>query len=278
MKQTRPAKISRVRPGQPISANHYNLLVDSINRLMDAVGGPPQNSAQLLRVVETDEDIESYQRDKTANHSKYDTSITAGNDPITDWGIDDTYVSEIQNSVHLSGERLMLYFDRASGKQLVMPFTNWHIAKLTSDLTAGSSASAKIWQMGASTEEASAVSDITVYDWLMDEDGFLQSGTKVYIAPHRQSRRWYVVGFYPLKEWGRAEFSQDFTTSDATVPGTLTDQWGYGADHTDTDITLHNLETGTASEYVFCGSSGGACWCRYMGTSDDWALVIPECP
>lgn len=200
MNRSRPTKIRRVSPGQPISASHYNQLVDSINQLMDIVGGPPQRDTELFRVVDADEDIAPYERDKTANHLKYDDSVPAGSDPIVDWGTDDTYVSEIQNNAHLSGERVLLYYDRASGKQLVLPFTAWQLARLTSSLSAGGSATAKIYEASGGSESASSLDDVTVYDWTLRDDETVDSGTNVIIGLHRQSRCWYVFEAKPSSE------------------------------------------------------------------------------
>jgi hypothetical protein len=280
---SKPTKISRVRPGDQLSASHYNQLVDAINWLHDEVGGPPKAVEQQLRLVQLHDDVNRYREQKTG-HGIYTTGTwSEGNDPILEWGsfADQTRIAEVQGSIHLAGERLPLWWDKSNGRHWVFPVANWHMAKLTSTLSPGSSATATIWKYGTTAEEASAITGVTVYDWLLGEDsGSLPSGTRVIVMPHRQSRRWYVVSTvqYPLKDWARATADAAYTTASATVAGTLTNQYGFGPDHDDTSVTLHNLETKTAGLYVFSGASGSACWAKYSGYDDDWLIVITECP
>lgn len=82
----------------------------------------------------------------------------------------------------------------------------------------------------------------------------------------------------PKKQFGRATFGAAFTTSNATVTGTLTDQWGFGVKHHATSITLRNMLTDVANTYLYHGSSGGACWCFYTGVANEWIMVVPQCP
>ena len=277
---TKPTKISRVKAGDPLSSKHYNQLVDSINLIMDAISGV-EGLSTTLRLIELDEDMTQFGRDKTGNRILYDLDVSAGSDPITDFGIDETYVSEVQNGIHLVGERLPLMFDRSSGKQLILPVLNWHIAKLTSSLSPGGTATATIWQVGASDEEASAITGVTVYDWALGDGAeAIASGTRVIVILHRQSRRWYVVGQISsgMKELGRATFDAAFSTVDEKVQGTLTNQYGVGASHTASSITLYNLETDTDDVYEFFGREDDACICGYRGTGADWQIIIPQCP
>jgi len=272
----KPSKISAVSPGQPISAAHYNSLVAGINRLMDAVASLPGGGGALLRLAELDEDLPQYQRAKSANQLYYDNDVSAGSDPMADWGLDDEYVAEIQNGVHLDGERVVLLWDKSSGRHVVFPFAQMHLAKLTTSLAAGSSASARIWKMGASEEEASTVSTFTVYDWTLG-GGTIPSGTAVRVGLHRQSRRWYVLDVVPPKPFAVVSFGAALTTATESISGTLLHQYGYGADHASSSCTLYNMDD-NAGGYIFSGASGAVAFAVYRGSGTSWQLVTPECP
>ncbi len=66
------------------------------------------------------------------------------------------------------------------------------LAKLTSTLYAGSSATATIWSGTPGAETASARADITVWDWLLSGSGSnIASGRKIIVM--KINRAWYVI-------------------------------------------------------------------------------------
>lgn len=81
-----------------------------------------------------------------------------------------------------------------------------------------------------------------------------------------------------LKELARATFDEELSTVDASISGTLTDQWGVGREHDSTSVTLYNFETDVPGEYEFYGVEGAACICGYRGTGTDWQMIIVQCP
>ena len=84
------------------------------------------------------------------------------------------------------------------------------------------------------------------------------------------------VGFKPLI---RFTLAAALATSDASKAATVTDQYGAGAEQVTTasGITVYNLETSTASTYVFEGDSGDAGYARWdYGTR--YQIIQMECP
>lgn len=81
-----------------------------------------------------------------------------------------------------------------------------------------------------------------------------------------------------LKELARATFDEALATTDASISGTLTDQWGAGRAHDSTSVTLYNFLTDVPGEYEFYGAEGAACICGYRGTGTDWQIIIVQCP
>lgn len=75
-----------------------------------------------------------------------------------------------------------------------------------------------------------------------------------------------------------ATFDDDFTTGNQTVAGTIQNQWGAGIDHGDTAIVLYNHPTDVSGTYIFSGSAGGWCTAQWRGTSNEWNIIIPQCP
>lgn len=100
------------------------------------------------------------------------------------------------------------------------------------------------------------------------------------VVPVVQDRRGdYWVLYTPgLKQNCWATFDADFTTGNATVDGTIRNQWGSGVDHTVTDIVLYNHPTDVAGTYIFSGSTGGYCTAQWRGVSNLWNIIIPQCP
>lgn len=106
-------------------------------------------------------------------------------------------------------------------------------------------------------------------------NAFIPEDTDIWV--YRVGTQWFTCYSHAVKDWARATFNTALTSATATVAGTLVTQYGSGADHTDTSVTLHNLETSTPGLYVFSGVSGAACWAKYAGYGDHWLIVIPQC-
>ena len=80
-----------------------------------------------------------------------------------------------------------------------------------------------------------------------------------------------------LKQHCRFTLGAALATTDATKSATIQTQYGPGADHASTSITVRNLLTHTAGTYVFEGDSGDAGLALY-DTGTTWNIIQMECP
>lgn len=85
------------------------------------------------------------------------------------------------------------------------------------------------------------------------------------------------VGDSPLKPFCRFTLNAALATSDASVAATITDQYGPGADHTTTTITVYNFLTHDAGVYQYEGDSGDA-GKAYWDSGTSWHVFDMECP
>jgi hypothetical protein len=68
-----------------------------------------------------------------------------------------------------------------------------------------------------------------------------------------------------------------FTTTSASVAGTIQTQFGEGQDHASTSATFYNLDE-SGGDYVFEGDTNDWGIALYSGTSTYWYIVQMECP
>lgn len=80
-----------------------------------------------------------------------------------------------------------------------------------------------------------------------------------------------------LKPLCRFTLDAALATSEASEGATITDQYGPGADHSETDITVYNMLTSTTDVYLFEGAIGAAGLAMWdSGTG--WKILQMECP
>jgi hypothetical protein len=81
----------------------------------------------------------------------------------------------------------------------------------------------------------------------------------------------------PRKSLVRFTLDGSLSITNASAAATITNQYGPGVDAPNTSITVHNLLTSTAGEYVFSGSiasAGLAMW----DADQDYRIIQMECP
>ena len=195
-----PYGIPHVAVGDSITAEAWNRVVDAINSLKqqstpNMTGGVPQEpKVPQLRFVHLEEDVEPNQfRNKDAKVIDIETSDEGTSDMMVTSEVTIDNVCDSNDSIWLSGSRIVTIPRRDSATQLIMPFTNWHIAKLYEDLEADSTtgAYATVWEVAASGQQDADVDLVRVYPW--GQTGTLAADTEVFAIQHRQSRRWYVI-------------------------------------------------------------------------------------
>lgn len=277
----------RVAPGDPISAADYNRLLEAVEMLSGLVitggsmlwgpNGPVFVPAEQHPVafVELDSDVEM-QHAASANELQFDDAIASGSDPWEDSSINEDFVCAPYPTVALTGERTMLFSHSVAGRNVIFPFTAWHIAKLTDDLSAGSTSTADIWEVQASGHGDSD-KNVTVYDWLLPSGETITSGSEVIVAQHRQSRRWYVVSwaFDPddVKE-GVLDGDLLAATGAKTGPSTATlsvytnDASGVHDSGDDITVTQRFTEVGTVS---------AGTWMVARKINGEWRPITTDC-
>ena len=92
-----------------------------------------------------------------------------------------------------------------------------------------------------------------------------------------KSVNWLLFGGQK-KQLCRFTLDEALATSDADAEATIVTQYGSGANHATTDITVENLLTSVTGVYVFSGASGKAGLAFYSGSGSTWPIIQMECP
>lgn len=92
---------------------------------------------------------------------------------------------------------------------------------------------------------------------------------KLYVLPADENK----INYKPLV---RFTLGGALSTSDATASASITAQYGPGVDNS-TSITVRNIETSTASQYIFEGASGAAGIAGW-DFSQTYQILQLECP
>ena len=198
-----PTTLKHVSVGDNITADKWNQMVDAVNRLSRASGGaimsdvvtvPERTKVPKFSFIDLQEDIEQNQfNSKDAKRIEIDSASEGTSDLMVTGASEIDRVCDPMESTWLSGSRLMTMYREDSAVELILPFTNWHIAKLYEDLAADDDVGvyATVWEVAASGEQDASVDVVRVYPW--GQSGTLSADTEVFIVQHRQSRRWYVI-------------------------------------------------------------------------------------
>jgi hypothetical protein len=195
-----PFSLQHVAVGDTITAEAWNKVVDAVNALKQNTstrmtgGAPEEPKVPSLRFIDLQEDVEPNQfRNKDAKTIDIETSNEGQANLMITSEVTVDNVCDSNESVWLSGSRLITMPRRDSSTQLLLPFTNWHIAKLYEELAADDTngAYATVWEVAASGQQDADVDLVRVYPW--GQTGTLAVDTEVFIVQHRQSRRWYVI-------------------------------------------------------------------------------------
>jgi len=195
--------LHKVSPGEPITADWANALVDAVLALGRIAGVAPvqvqtSEAGTLISVpglprldlVELNDTLESRDTDKQVKRFAFDP---AESDPWIDSGQTLEHTAEPQQGLYLAGERHLAFFHPAAGQRIPIPGVQFHFGKLSADLAAGGSATCEIWMISSGSPADSTFS-VTAYDWLLPPGGKLESGSPVLLLFHQQSKRFYVTG------------------------------------------------------------------------------------
>ncbi len=223
--------LHKVSPGETITADWANALVDAVLGLGRIVGVPPvqvQHSelgtqisvAGLPRfdLVELKDTLEANDTDRQASQFSFDPS---GADKWIDANRTLEHTADPQHGLYLAGERHLTYFHPAAGQRIPIPGVQWHLGKLAADLTAGGSVSVKIYKLSSGSLVDSGLM-VTAYDWLLPPGFKILSGHTVYVLQHLQSKRWFIVPRETPPTYANCTFTGTATPSGFPVSPALT--------------------------------------------------------
>jgi hypothetical protein len=193
--------IRKVSPGEPITAEWANALVDAVLGLGRIVGVAPVQvqysdfgiqislpTLPRLDLVELQDTIEPGDTDKQVEQFSFDPADT---DKWIDAGQTLDHTADAQRGLYLAGERHLTFFHPSAGQRIPLPGVQFHLGKLAETLSSGGSANCAVWKI-SSGSPADSTHTVTAYDWLLPPGGQLASGTPVVLLFHLQSKRFYV--------------------------------------------------------------------------------------
>jgi len=193
VKQAPLPNLKPVKPGDPISAKHYNAMVEAINRLSRIVTGPDMSYDSRLIFAELAEDLDENERNAELNKLAYDETISAGTDAVDVSGSTQGRTADVHEGVWLDGERHLWFWWRAIGRWIPIPGMQLHIGKMAATLSQGGSALMDIWDVNDAGAWVDSGLSVTVYDWCLAAGQTIETGKKVIAFQHRQTRRWIVL-------------------------------------------------------------------------------------
>jgi hypothetical protein len=160
--------LTRVSPGEAITADWANALVDAVLALGRIAGVAPVqvqtsdagtlvsiSGLPRLDLVELKDTLEPRDTDKQAKRFSFDP---AESDPWIDSGQTLEHTAEPQHGLYLAGERHLPFFHQAAGQRIPVPGVQFHFGKLAADLAAGGSASCEVWKISSGSPADSTFS------------------------------------------------------------------------------------------------------------------------
>jgi hypothetical protein len=184
-------RLDKVQPGDPITAEAYNHLIDLVDNLQQTVIQLQEEVSAVPRLYlgDLDEDVESGNTGKKANILHYESGWA-------DSGRDIERVADGTDGIWLQYERHIFYAFTPDGKQIPIPFPQLQLGELSSQLVQDGSATCKVFEgnpasTGTYTDSGKTV---TVHDWLLDTGQTIESGKRVIFFQHGSSRDHIVLG------------------------------------------------------------------------------------
>jgi hypothetical protein len=201
-----PRKVSEFRSGRPLSAARLNRLVEAANRAAQVAVAPPLllsagdggvhlalSDQPHFDIVELAASLEPGDVDVAAARLARDFGASpSASDQWATSGEALSYAMDHLESVWLEGSRALALWLPGAGQRILLPGTQWHLAKLDGALSAGSTATASLWGVSSGSAADSGI-NVTAHDWLLTGGQSLPAGATVVLQQHAQSRRWYVV-------------------------------------------------------------------------------------
>ncbi len=268
------SNLGKVAPGEPITAEWANALVEAVVSLGRIVGVAPvlvqysdvgiQISLPTLPrfdLVELKDTIEARDTDKQAARFSFDPAAT---DKWIDAAQTLDHTADAQQGLALAGERHLTFFHPAAGQRIPLPGVQYHFGKLSAALAAGGSAACAVWKVAGGSPADSTYS-VTVYDWLLPPGGQLASGTPVMLLFHLQSKRFYVAASNSIG----LVIGKSSGPIDKGASGTVAVYNGAAGSETDSGSTI-------AAYNPFADVADGK-WVAAGEINGQWYLLAAEC-
>ncbi len=269
------SSLRKVSPGEPITAEWANALVDAVLGLGRIVGVAPvqvQSSDAGIQIslptlprfdlVELQDTIEPGDIDKQAQRFAFDPADT---NKWIDAHVTLDHTADAQRGLYLAGERHLTFFHSAAGQRIPLPGVQFHFGKLAETLTAGGSASCAVWKI-ASGSPADSTYTVTAYDWLLPPGGQLAAGTPVVLLFHLQSKRFYVCSANSAGGMIVGKMAGAIAKGSS---GTVNVYHGAAGSETDSGSTI--------TAYNAFGDVAAGKWIAAAQINGTWYLIAAEC-
>ncbi|MCE9604565.1 MAG: hypothetical protein K8U03_06625 [Planctomycetia bacterium] len=196
--------IRRLQPGERVTTESFNALVETVQMLrriatsfpLEAHRSPAGIQISLAtqprwELMELDENIESFDKDKSAKHLRYKPEEEEDKWSLLESGTKS--LSDAQACTYLAGERRLCFFHPGAGRYVPIDAFQWHIGLLDEDIESNSSATVSVWQMSETGSFSDTDLDIVAYDWLLPTGKKLKSGTRVVVQFLIHARKWLIT-------------------------------------------------------------------------------------
>jgi len=283
--------IDKVRPGDLITADLQNAIIDALNRagLIRGAGTVRvyQRGGGLviegvgngLRFISLGEDVSAREADADGHALVWDSDrfkVSADESTITTQTIEK--VSEAYDTgVYLDNERVFCWEEPSSGKAVILNEPGPHYGKPTADIANGDTGTVTIWENA--TFQTSSIT-VTARNRLLPT---VWQDAPIWIRFHRENLEWQIVKAFSATmllvscqgavSSGSATFTVDginalngyFPDSTATVANT------FSADYSDNQelVIVWNEED---DQWEVCGSPGGSNDGRVSTAATGWII------
>jgi len=220
--------LPRVDPGDPVSAETFNALIDAVNQLLGlsvafpleahrTAGGMHLQLASWpqLKIVTLAEDLATRDFDKTANVLDYDAASALWRDTTGEASFTPQVIGSLTDrtdaGLYLQSERHLAYFDPESGRYVPIAPPGPHLAKAIGEIDQGEDGLVRVYQV-EDDAEAESSQTLAVHNWMHPR---VWDGSPCWIEFHPQSRRWYLTAAHSAKLL-RGKQVGDLLTTDTT--------------------------------------------------------------
>jgi hypothetical protein len=199
-------QLTKVRPGDAISAEVFNALVEATQQAVHLSAAFPlvlerTPGGILLRLahqtqlkfVEFQTDLEQGDTDRVGHVLDYDAATPKWVDTTVDHAYSPQQIERLTDpldaGLYLAGERRVVYFDRESGRHLPLAGPGPHLAKTSETIDRDGSGTVIVQKIDSAGDVQSTELELTAYNWSLPR---VWEEVPCYVVLHPQSRCWYL--------------------------------------------------------------------------------------